>query len=346
MIVAGIILLAIGLDRVGGWNELMAKAPDMMSIAKPYDDPVYPFWGILATAFYAGAFYWGIDQVNVQRVLAASDLKTARYGSMFAIFLKLLPVFIFALPGVIAYALFPGELSGDESKQTFVLLLNKLLPAGLRGLVLASLLAALMSSLIAVFNSISTLVVRDFLVKFKPAMTEKSQVSAGRYIIMVAALLGIGAAWLVYKNEEGLYKYLQTISAYLVIPIFPAIFFGIISKKVTVKGAGISVLVGVVLSALFVVDQLIGPDTGKQIFPFLHHPLTLNFGYRGLWAEILITIVLFAVSAFTEKTDPKKLASTTINFKGGIAKFEGIRDWRLHLAILFVITLLIYFWLK
>jgi len=346
MIIAGIVILVVGLDKVGGWNELMTKAPDMMSIAKPYDDPVYPFWGILATAFYAGAFYWGIDQVNVQRVLAASDLKTARHGAIFAVLLKLLPVFIFALPGVIAYALFPNELQGDESKQTFVLLLNKLLPAGLRGLVLASLLAALISSLIAVFNSISTLVVRDFIVKFKPDITEKKQVTAGRYIILIAALLGIGAAWLVYKNEEGLYKYLQTISAYLVIPIFPAIFFGILSKKVTTKGAGVSVLVGIVLSTIFVIDQLIGHDIGKQIFPFLHHPLTLNFGYRGLWAELLITGVLFAVSAFTEKTDPKKLVATTINFKGGIARFEGIKDWRLHLAVLFVLTLLLYYWLK
>jgi len=346
MIIGGIIMLTVGLVKVGGWSELMAKAPDMMSIAKPYNDPIYPFWGILATAFYAGVFYWGIDQVNVQRVLAASDLKTARNGAMFAVFLKLLPVFIFALPGVIAFALFPGELEGEETKQTFVLLLNKLLPAGLRGLLLASLLAALISSLIAVYNSVSTLVVRDFVVKLKPGMTEKRQVTVGRYIILIAAALGIGAAWLVYKNEEGLYKYLQTISAYLVIPIFPAILFGIISKKVTVKGAGVSVLVGVVLSTIFVIDQLLGPDVGKQIFPFLHHPLTLNFGYRGLWAEILITIVLFAVSAFTEKTAPEKLATTTINFKGGIAKFEGIKDWRLHLGVLFALTLLIYFWLK
>ena len=346
MIVAGIIMLTVGLVKVGGWNELMAQAPDMMSIAKPYDDPVYPFWGILATAFYAGAFYWGIDQVNVQRVLAAPDIKTARRGAMFGVLLKLLPVFIFALPGVIAFALFPGELEGEESKQTFVLLLNKLLPTGLRGLALASLLAALISSLIAVYNSISTLVVRDFLVKFKPAMPEKKQVTAGRYIIVFAALLGVGAAYLVYKNEEGLYKYLQTISAYLVIPIFPAIFFGIVSKKVTVKGAGISVLVGVVLSTVFVVDQLLGPEAGKQIFPFLHHKLTLNFGYRGLWAEILITIVLFAVSAFTPKTAPEKLAATTLSFKGGVARFEGIKDWRLHLLVLFGLTLLIYFWLR
>src|SRR5512133_2145735 len=235
------IMLFIGLDRVGGWNGLMTKVPEMMTIAKPYDDAVYPFWGILATAFYAGIFYWGIDQVNVQRVLAAPDLKNARWGAMFAVLLKLLPLFIFALPGVIAFALFPNELQGEETKQTFVLLLNKLLPSGLRGLLLASLMAALVTSLIAVLNSVSTLVVRDFILEFKPGVSERKQVTLGRYVIILVTILGFGAAYLVYKNEEGLYKYLQTISAYLVIPVFPAIFFGIISKKVTMKGAIVSV---------------------------------------------------------------------------------------------------------
>jgi solute:Na+ symporter, SSS family len=107
MIFGASVMLFIGLDKVGGWDGLTAQVPDMMTIAKPYDDPVYPFWGILATAFYAGIFYWGIDQVNVQRVLAAQDLKHARWGAMFAVLLKMLPLFIFALPGVIAFALVP-----------------------------------------------------------------------------------------------------------------------------------------------------------------------------------------------------------------------------------------------
>ncbi|NQU53761.1 MAG: sodium/solute symporter, partial [Bacteroidetes bacterium] len=153
MLGGAVVMLVIGLDKVDGWSGLMEKVPEMMKISAPYDDPVYPFWGILATAFYAGIFYWGIDQVNVQRVLSAPNLKQARWGAMFAVLLKLLPIFIFALPGVIAFALFPDELQGEETKQTFVLLLNKLLPSGLRGLMLASLMAALITSLIAVLNS-------------------------------------------------------------------------------------------------------------------------------------------------------------------------------------------------
>jgi SSS family solute:Na+ symporter len=265
---------------------------------------------------------------------------------MFATFLKLFPIFIFALPGVIAFALFPGELEGEATKQTFVLLLNKLLPSGLRGLLLASLMAALVTSLIAVLNSVSTLVVRDFIVEFHPNIPEKKQVTLGRYIILIVTFFGIGAAYLVYKNEEGLYKYLQTITAYLVLPVFPAIFFGIISKKVTLKGAVVSVIIGIILATVFVVDQLIGPDIAKNIFPILHHKLTLNFGYRGLWAEIIITGVLFFVSAFTEKTAPEKLSKTTINYSKDIARFEGITDWRLHLSILVLITILLYAWLS
>ncbi len=345
MIGGSAIMMFIGLDKVGGWDGLMSKVPELMSINRP-GDQVYPFWGILATAFYAGIFYWGIDQVNVQRVLAAPDLKQARWGSMFAVTLKLLPIFIFALPGVIAYALFPGQLQGDETKQTFVLLLNNLLPGGLRGLLLASLMAALVTSLIAVLNSVSTLVVRDFIVEFRPDIPEKRQVTLGRYIIMVVTFLGIGAAYLVYKNEEGLYKYLQTITAYLVLPVFPAIFFGIVSKKVTLKGAAISVLAGIILATIFVTDQFLGPEKGQEIFPILHQNLTLNFGYRGLWAEIIITGVLFAVSAFTEKTAPEKLVTTTFSYTGKIARFEGLTDWRLHIGILSLITLSLYIWLS
>jgi len=346
MIGGGVIMLILGLHKVGGWSGLMEKVPDMISVARPYDDPVYPFWGIFATAFYAGIFYWGIDQVNVQRILAAPDLDNARKGAMFATLLKLTPIFIFALPGVIALALFPGELQGDATKQTFVLLLNKLLPAGLRGLLMASLLAALITSLIGVLNSVSTLVVRDFIVEFRPDFPEKKQVNFGRVVIIIVTILGIGAAYLVYKNEEGLYKYLQTISAYLVIPVFPAIFFGIISRRITLKAAVVSVIVGVIIATLFVIDQLVGPETGSQIFPFLHHKLTLNFGYRGLWAELLITAILFGVSFFTEKTAPEKLEKTTISFSKGFGTFEGIKDWRLHLVILTIVTIFIYMWLS
>jgi len=341
MIGGALVMLIIGLDKVEGWSGLMERAPEAMSVAAPYNDPTYPFWGIIATAFYAGIFYWGIDQVNVQRTLAAPNLKQARWGAMFAVLLKMFPIFIFALPGVIAFALFPG-LEGDESRNTFVLLLNNLLPPGIRGLVLSSLVAALITSLIAVLNSVSTLVVRDFILEYKPNLSDKKQIFIGRFIILMASLLGIGAAYIVYKNEEGLYKYLQTITAYLVVPVFPAIFFGIASKKVTLAGAKISVLVGIILSSIFVIDQFMDPEAALKTFPFLHYDLTLNFGYRGLWATIIITGVLFIVSAFTKKSSVEKLERTTMNYAAIPEKFSGLSDWRLQLGVLSTISILLY----
>lgn len=349
MLVGSGTMLVIGLVEVGGWSGLCArltemKIPEAISMAKPLTDRNYPFWGIIAGAIYGGIFYWGMDQVNVQRMLGARNLDQARWGAMFATLLKLTPVFIFALPGVIALALSHGSLKGEDTKQAFVWLLNNLLPSGLRGLLLASLLAAMISSLLAIMNSISTLAVRDFVLRFRPATDERTQVWVGRIAILAGATLGILAAYMVYKTPDGLYKYLQTISIYLVMPITPAIAFGIMSKRVTLKGAAASVLVGIVLAALFVTDQLMGAAWGRQNLPFLHEKYMLNYTYRGLWGTLIITGVLFAVSAFTTKTDPERLERTTVDWQAKREAFRGIADWRLQWCGLSIVTLLAY-WL-
>ena len=338
------IMLCMGLYHVGGWGALVERVPEAMHVAKPFDDPTYPFWGIIAGALYGGIFYWGIDQVNVQRALSAKNLNHARWGAMFATLLKLSPIFIFALPGVIAYALYPG-MEGDETKQTFVLLLNRLLPSGLRGLVLAALVAALISSLNSVMNSVSTLAVRDFVLRWRPGATERSQVTAGRIAILVSAVLGVAAAYMVKQTQEGLYKYLQTISIYLVLPVTPAIVFGVMSRRVTVAGAYWSVAAGVLVAAVFVFDQLVGAETGARLFPWLHMTLTENYTYRGLWGTLVIIAVLFGVSAVTTKTGAEPLEKTTINWGNKAEAFQGIRDWRLHLTALSAATVAIFIWL-
>jgi solute:Na+ symporter, SSS family len=335
------LMLWIGLSRVGGWQALLQAAPAAMSIAKPYDDPNYPFWGVILGAIYGGTFYWGADQVNVQRVLGARDLQQARWGSMFAVLLKLSPVFIFALPGVIAHVLFPGR----EAKTTFVTLLNELLPPGLRGIVLAALLASLISSNLSVMNSVSTLVVRDFIVHLRPKTSERAQVFFGRIAIAVAGVLGVMAAYLCYTTPDGLYKYLQTISIYLVMPITPAIVFGIMSKRVTVQGAIVSVMAGVLLAVIFVADQLVGPGVGALWLPWLHTKLTLNYTYRGLWGTLLTTATLFLVSAFTPKVPAERLTNLTIDWKTRAEQWSGLFDWRLQLAVLSVVTAGLYIWL-
>lgn len=338
MLIGSGVMTILGLTRVGGWSGLMERVPEAMHMAKPLTDANYPFWGVIAGAIYGGIFYWGMDQVNVQRMLGGRDLKQARWGAMFAVLLKLSPVFIFALPGVIALALFPGR----EAKSTFVTLLNDLTPSGLRGLLLASLLAAMISSLLAIMNSISTLSVRDFLLRFKPNASERSQVVIGRFTILAGASLGIAAAYLISVTPDGLYKYLQTISIYLVMPITPAIAFGIMSKRVTLKGAFWSVISGAMVASVYVVDQLKGVDWGRANLPWLHSTWTENYTFRGLWGTLLVTAVLFIVSAVTQKTDPEKLQRTTVDWQSKAEKFEGWTDWRLHLAILLLITVILY----
>ena len=276
MIAGCSLVLFVGLHKVGGWNSLISRMPDAMHIAKAYDDPNYPFWGILLGALYGGTFYWGMDQVNVQRVLGARNLKEARKGAMFAVLLKLSPIFIFALPGVIVAALYPGR----DPRTTFITILNELLPIGLRGLVLASLICALLGSSLSVVNSISTLVVRDFLLHVSKSASEKAQVLMGRVAIVVSTPLAVAGAYLIYATPEGIYKYLQAVSIYLVMPIMPAIFFGITSRRVTFQGAVASVFGGCLLTALFVTDQLLGL-VGARWFPWLHFKFTLNYTYRG-----------------------------------------------------------------
>jgi solute:Na+ symporter, SSS family len=350
MIVGSGIILFVGLHKVGGWTALRhaveaSQVPDALHIHKAWTDPIYPFWGVVMTVLYGGLFYWGMDQVNVQRLLGARDLKQARWGAMFAGFLKLSPVFIFALPGVIALALNP-HIGVEDSRDTFIWILNNLLPTGLRGYVLAALLGAVLCSTIAVMNSVSTITVRDFITRFRPGVSDADQVKLGRVAIVVAMLLGVGAAGVIAWQPEGIYKYLQTISIYLAMPLAPAIIFGILSKRVTYAGAAASFFCGIAMSALFVTDALLpNKDAARHMFPWLHHPITENYTYRGLWGSIAITAILFAVSSFTKKTDPAKLQATTVDWGGAREPFQGISDWRLHLTGIVILTAVAYWWL-
>ncbi len=228
---------------------------------------------------------------------------------------------------------------------TFVTLLNDLLPSGLRGLVLAALLSALIGSSLAVMNSVSTLVVRDFFLNSAHPTSERRQVFLGRLAIVVSTPLAVAAAYLIYTTPEGLYKYLQAISIYLVMPITPAIFFGIMSKRVTFQGAIASVFAGGVLASLFVTDQLMGAAAGSRLFPWLHKSFSLNYTYRGLWGTLFAILTLFAVSYCTEAPATSQVEGLTVNWNSRIEKFRGIYDWRLHLAILAVLTIGIYKWL-
>jgi solute:Na+ symporter, SSS family len=284
VLVLGSVLVTIfGLKALGGWGELRAIAgSEMFNLWKPlvpagiegtwapvreagrmawYFNDNYPWVGMLFCAPIIGLWYWCTDQYIVQRALGAPNEREARRGSIAAAFLKLLPVFIFIIPGMIAYALAKsgqspviqeqligpgGELLRTEAQKAFPLLVATVLPIGVRGIVVAGLLAALMSSLAGVFNASSTLFTMDFYSRLRPKVSLARLVWIGRIATTVMVLIGL--FWIpVIRGGRGLYDYLQGVQAYLAPPIFVVFFLGVFWKRMNAKGCLSALLTGFVL---------------------------------------------------------------------------------------------------
>jgi SSS family solute:Na+ symporter len=218
----------------------------------------YPWVGVLFCAPIIGLWYWCTDQYIVQRVLSAQNETDARRGSICASALKLLPVFIFIIPGMICFALAQsgqspilrqalfdqsGQLVRDNAQQAFPLLVAHVLPMGVRGIVVAGLLAALMSSLAGAFNACAALFTIDFYSKVRPQATEKQVVWVGR--VATAVMVLIALLWIpIIRGGRGLYDYLQGIQAYLAPPIFVVFFFGVFWRRLNAKGCLWALVVG------------------------------------------------------------------------------------------------------
>ena len=245
LIAASVAITTIGLIEIGGPCELVAiVGPDKLNMFLPADHPEFPWTGMVFAPPIVGLWYWCTDQYIVQRVIAGRNGTEARRGTIFAGYLKLLPFFIFLVPGLVAFALAEsGRLHLDEADQAFPALVAALLPAGLRGLVAGGLLAALMSSLAAVFNSSSTIFTIDIYKKLRPETSDRSLVLIGR--VATAALVLLGVLWIPFlRGLSGeLYHYIQSVSAYIAPPIAAVFLFGVFWKRINGSGA-IVTLVG------------------------------------------------------------------------------------------------------
>src|SRR5258707_1040846 len=262
LIIGSATMTVLGLQAVGGWSGLEARVPaDFFSMWKPMNHPNFPWTGIVFGAPILGVWYWCTDQHIVQRVLAAKNVSAARTGTIFAGFLKILPVFIFVLPGIIAAALYQ-DIRGGSADAAYPALVTRLLPAGFKGLVLAGMLAALMSSLASAFNSCSTLLTWDVYRKLRPDASEQRQVQVGRMSTVV--LVGLGLGWIPFMKyiSPQIFIYLQSVQAYIAPPIAACFLFGVLSKRLTGAAAVATLLTGFVFGGLG-----FGPEFGKRTLP-------------------------------------------------------------------------------
>lgn len=297
LIGGAVAVLFVGLDAVGGWGEMTrAAGPAFLDLWKPASDPNFPWTGIAFGAPILGVWYWCTDQFIVQRTLAARSLRQARRGTLFAGFLKLLPLFIFVIPGVLAHVLAEqGRLTLTDADQALPTLIATLLPAGLRGLVVAGLLAALMSSLSSVFNSTSTLITWDVYKKLRPQASEARLVWVGRLSTGVLVVLGLLWIPLMQLISGQLYQYLQSVQAYIAPPIAAVFLLGVFWKRINATGAMAALLSGFVLGMGRLIAELNKGRLEGALFTFAD----INFLHFAALLFVICTAILVVVSLAT-----------------------------------------------
>jgi SSS family solute:Na+ symporter len=366
LILGSSLVTYFGLHALGGWGELRnIVGGEMFNLWKPlvphgvaatwapvresgrmawYFNDNYPWIGMLFCAPVIGLWYWCTDQYIVQRALGAPDERQARRGSICAGLLKLLPVFIFIIPGMICFALAKsgkvvaiqqtlfneqGQIIRDQCQKAFPLLVATVLPVGVRGLVVAGLLAALMSSLAGCFNASSTLFTIDFYSKFKPKASQHQLVWMGR--VATAVMVVIGLLWIpVIRGGKGLYDYLQTIQGYLAPPIFVVFFLGVFMKRLNGKGCLAALIVGFIMGlARLAIDT---PVKLMKGFSYTKGSLLwiINntfFQYYSILILVVCVVVMIAVSYATEKPDYEKIRGLTYGTESDENRQKSRSSW-------------------
>ena len=366
LVIGSFLVLIYGLKAIGGWDQLYAIAgSEMFDLWKPlvpegvnatwapvrnatemawYFNDQYPWIGMLFCAPIIGLWYWTTDQYIVQRVLGAPNETEARRGSIAAAILKLLPVFIFIIPGIIAFALAEsgqmeiiqqslmddqGNLIRENAQAAFPLLVAHILPVGIRGIVVAGLLAALMSSLAGVFNASSTLFTMDFYSRLRPESSEQHLVWMGRVATVVMVIIGL--AWIpVIQGGRGLYDYLQGVQAYLAPPIFVVFFLGIFNKRLNKQGCLAALIIGFALGLFrLIVDTPVSlmDDFAYAEGSFLWVINNIFFQYYSLAITLICIIVMVGVSYMTPAPAYEKISGLTYGTLTAEDRAESRASW-------------------
>ncbi len=347
LILGSLFLTYQGFEAIGGWEELKATVgPDHFNMWRPMNDPEFPWTGMLFGGTIVGIWYWCTDQYIVQRTLSAHNIKIGRRGAIFGAYLKLLPIFIFLIPGIIAYGLKQkGLLSYEKSDEVFPVLVQTLLPTGVKGLVAGGLMAALMSSLASVFNSSSTLFTVDIFKKLYPNSTEAKLVNIGRIATVFVVILGM--LWIPVMQKIGggvLYQYLQSVQAYIAPPIAAVFILGILWKRVNAFGAIATLLFGLFAGTLRIFAELSVSEDGSGLW---HNFATINFAHMAIYLFIACVLVCGVASLLTKEPDYEKIAGLafgTLKEEDKAEKSYSMLDVAASvLLVVIVICILSYF---
>ena len=344
-------------DRVAEGKYVPQTADDVFSLVRPNNDEFMPWWGLISGVALLGFYFWANNQFMVQRVLGAKDLNHGRWGALFAGFLKLPVIFIMVVPGVLALLLFNNlDISGlnyplatggmcenlaDCPNLTYPVLLFQLLPTGVLGLVVAGLLAAMMSSVSATFNSASTLITMDFIREFKPELTSKQLVRSGQIATLVLVILA--SAWVPFieRVSDSLWGYLQLVIAFTSPPVVSAFILGLFWKRANANGAFYSLIIGGIF-ALFMILSL-----SFDIWPYLND---FHFLAKANILFLISVLVHVVVSLSTGMPEAEKVAEYTYRKELFTSETEELKalpwykNYRYLAVILLLLTTIIVVW--
>ena len=315
LLILGAVLLSVfGMIEVGGFSELRSKLPpDYFNMFKHFSDPDFPWTGIIFGAPILAFWYWCTDQYIVQKLLSAKSMEDARLGTLFAAVLKITPIFILVLPGLIAAAIFPNII-GDNA---YVLLIaSDIIPSGIKGLVMAGLLAAIMSSLSNVFSVAATLFTNDLYRPKRVNASDDELVLVGRLSTLVMILLAILCVPLVKMIDNGLYIYLQGLQAYVSPPIAAVFVFGLFTKWATSKSVFWSLIIGETIGlSRLVMDMLVKWEiTNNSVLVYLSQ---INFLHQAIGLFFISSLIIIFLSLM-EKADVSDVSRYVINVKQNI----------------------------
>jgi SSS family solute:Na+ symporter len=316
-----------------------ALKPDQLSMLQTHSQVGLNWYAVLLGYPVLGIWYWCTDQTIVQRVLGARSQRDAQLGPLFAGFLKLLPPFILVLPGVIGYVLF-RDLIGQDANQTLPVLINQLIPTGVKGLITAALLAALMSTIAAALNSAATLVAVDIVQKIKPDTPDEKQVKIGRLSAVVVMILAM--LWSTQGGKySSIFEAINAIASDLAPPITAVFLWGVFWRRGTKQAALATLISGFSMGIVaFILDL---PVFGTE--KIITHKLGIPFMMQAWWMFVICSVIFVIVSLCTPKPSEESIRELTWEKPSHVLtqeKFQGLTDPRTIAAGLLMILVALY----